>query len=243
MFYKRQKHSYSDGDLVNASTLAELCGVSPAAITKAKASGRIDTFEDEKGKECFHRIRSVQQYLESRDRRHVTTPTRAQRTAGFDNLTAQATAHNAKYDVPTPNFGVELPGVTDTDDPLDFGGAVAERADLATSKAFKEQQMARIAKLKADEMEGRLVPKQQAAIIVYKIGANIQEKVGTLYSQLAPEIVGYFKDVMGRCGVSAEKIIEIAGDADHYIGEKIRTACLNSLKELSEMSIDNILDG
>ncbi len=242
MFYKHTQHSYPDSDLINASALSGLCGVSNAAITKAKQSGRLDTFENSDGKECFHRIRSPQQYHQTRDRRHVTIPTQGQKRAGYDNMTAQAVAHNPNYDVPTPGFGIPVPGITD-DDPLDFGSAEAERADLATSKAQKEFQNARLAKLKADEMEGRLVPKQQAAIIAYQIGANIQDKVMTIYSYLAPEIVGYFKDMMTRAEIPNEKIIEITSDADHYVGEKIRKACLGALKDLTEKTEENILDG
>jgi len=243
MFYSHTKHSYPDSDLINASALAELCGVSNAAITKAKQSGRLDTYENSDGKECFHRIRSPQQYLKTRDRRHVTIPTRGQKQVGYDNLTAQAVAYNPKFDVPSSGFGLPVPGVTDVDDPLDLASASAERADLETSKAQKEFQMARLAKLKADEMEGRLVPKQQAAIIAYQLGANIQDKVMTIYSYLAPEIVGYFKDLMTKAEIPNEKIIEIVGDADHYVGEKIRKSCLNALKDLTERTKENILDG
>lgn len=243
MFYKHSQHSYPDSDLINASAFSRIVKISNAAVTKAKQSGRLDTFENSEGKECFHRIRSPQQYWATRDRRHVTTTTQGQKQAGFDNMTAQAVAHNPNYDVPTPGFGVPIPGVTDVDDPLDFGSAAAERADLATSKAQKEYQNARLAKLKADEMEGRLVPKQQAAIIAYQIGANIQDKVMTIYSYLAPEIVGYFKDLMTRAEIPNEKIIEITGDADHYVGEKIRKACLNALKDLTEKTEENFLDG
>lgn len=243
MHYKLSQHSYDDADLISASAFSQIVGVSCAAITKAKQSGRVDTFENKKHKECFHRILSPQQYSQTRDRRHVTIPTQGQKKAGFDNLTAQAVAHNPNYDVPTPGFGFAVPGVTDVDEPLDFASASAERADLATSKAQREFQNARLAKLRADEMEGRLVPKQQAAIIAYQIGANIQEKIMTLYSQLAPEIVGYFKELMTRGGLSNEQIAQITGDADHYVGEKIRQSCLKALKDLTDKTADNILDG
>lgn len=233
MHYKRTQHSFPDADLVNATAISALNGVSNAAITKATNSGRIDTYENSKGKRMYHRILSVQQFRKSRDRRHVTTPTRGQRQAGFDNLTAQAVAHNADFDVPA-----EVPG-----DFLDLGDAMAKRGDLAVSKAEKEFQMARLAKLKADEMEGRLVDKTKLAIKVYQIGADVQEKIMTVYSWLAPEIVGYFRDLMVNSGMDNQKVVEMTVDSAHDVGEKIRRACLKALKDLTEKNEENILDG
>lgn len=243
MYYRQTMHQYPDNELINATTLASMCGVSQAAITKAKRSNRIDSFENSDGKERFHKIRSAEQFMKTRDRRHVTTPTTAQRNAGFDKMTAQAVAHLPRFDVPSPGFGAKISGVPDADDPLDFAEAAAESADLATSKAEKEFQMARLAKLKADEMEGRLVPKQKAAIVAYQLGANIQDKIMTIYSQLAPEIVGYFKEMMVKSGIDNEKVIEVTADANHYVGEKIRKACWTALKDLTEKTEENILDG
>lgn len=239
MFYKRTQHAYPDSDLINGSELKNIIGVTAMAVSKAKASGRLDTFENSKGKECFHREISPKQFFQKRDRRHITTPTRAQMAAGFDNMTAQAVAHRKEFDV---GFGMPIPGVSDTD-PLDFGEALAERADLQTSKKEKEFYQARLMKLKAAEMEGRLVPKQQAAIVAYQIGANVQDKIMTIYSRLAPEIVGYFKEQMTNSGIDSEKIAVITGDADHCVGEKIRKACLSALRDLTEKTEKNILDG
>ena len=243
MHYRLTQHNYDDRDLINAATLARLCGVSQVAISKAKDKGRLDTFENRDGKPRFHRIYSYDQFMKTRDRRHVTIPTQGQKKAGFDNLTAQAVAHKPKFDVPSPGFGVAVKGMTDVEDPLDFAEASAEAADLATSKAKKELQMARLAKLRADEMEGRLVPKQKAALVAYQLGANIQDKIMTIYSQLAPEIVGYFKDLMTKAEIPGEKVVEITGDANHFVGEKIRKACWTALKDLTEKTEENILDG
>ena len=240
MFYKQSQHAYPDSDLIHGSDLSKILGVSAVAVSKAKLNGRIDTFENSKGKECFHREVSPQQFFKKRDRRHITTPTRAQMAAGFDNLTAQAVAHRKEFDV---GLGLPVPGVTDSADPFDLGEAFADRTDLSTSKAQKEFYQARLMKLKADEMEGRLVPKQQAAIAAYQLGANIQDKIMTIYSRLAPEIVGYFKEQMTQAEVPNDKIIAITGDADHYVGEKIRKACLAALRDLTEKTEENILDG
>ena len=240
MFYKHSQHAYPDGDLILGSDLSKIIGVSAVAISKAKQNGRLDTFENSKGKECFHRELSPKQFFKKRDRRHITTPTRAQMASGFDNMTAQAVAHRQEFDV---GLGLPIPGVNDSADPFDLGEALAERTDLKTSNAQKAFYQARLMKLKADEMEGRLVPKQQAAIAAYQLGANIQDKIMTIYSRLAPEIVGYFKEQMTKAGISSENIASITGDADHYVGEKIRKACLTALRDLTEKTEENILDG
>lgn len=239
MFYRHSQHAYPDGDLILGSDLSKIVGVSAVAISKAKQSGRLDTFENSKGKECYHRELSPKQFFQKRDRRHITMPTRSQMAAGFDNMTAQAVAHRKEFDV---GFGSPVHGVSDSG-PLDFGEALAERADLETSKAEKEFYQARLMKLKAAEMEGRLVPKQQAATVAYQLGANVQDKIMTIYSRLAPEIVGYFKEEMTNAGITAEKISEITGDADHSVGEMIRKSCLAALRDLTEKTEENILDG
>ena len=232
MHYPRSKHSYPDADLVNATALKAHLGVSAAAITKATYSGRLDTYENSKGKRCYHRILGIQQFRDNRDRRHVTTATQAQRRAGFDNLTAQAVAHEAEFDMPAEAVG----------EMADFDDATLKRGDLAVSKAEKEFQMARLAKLKADEMEGRLVDKAKVAIKVYQIGANVQDKIMTIYSWLAPEIVGYFRELMSSSGMENQKVVDLTVDSAHEIGEKIRHACMQALKDLTDKNEENILD-
>ena len=207
-------------------------GVSAAAINKANYSERLDTYENSRGKRLYHRILSVQQFQENRDRRHVTTATQGQKRMGFDNLTAQAVAHDAEYDMPSESVG-EI---------VDIDEAVVKRGDLAVSKAEKEFQMARLAKLKADEMEGRLVDKAKVAIKVYQIGADVQDKIMTVYSWLAPEIVGYFRDLMVSSGMENQKVVDLTVDSAHEIGEKIRKACLKALKDLTEKKEEDILD-
>ena len=238
MRYKVTQHSYPDSDLITAMELSRICGVSPAAITKARDSNRIDSYDNSEGKERYHRIYTPKQYAKSKDRRHVTTPTRGQMRSGFDNLTAQAVAHRPEFDT-----GAVPPVMLDEDSPFDLGDAARERVDLAQAKAMKEFYQARLAKLRTAEMEGRLVPKAQAAIAVYQLGATVQDKIMTIYSWLAPEIVGYFKDQMIKAGVSQEMVLAATGDADHYVGEKIRKSCLTALKDLTCKTEDNILDG
>ena len=154
-------------------------------------------------------------------------------------MAAQAVAHRAEFDAGTG----QPPVFVGDDEPFDLGDVAKERVDLAQSKALKEFYQARLAKLRTAEMEGRLVPKAQAAIAAYQLGANIQDKIMTIYSWLAPEIVGYFKDQMIKVGISTDLMLAATGDADHYVGEKIRKACLTALKDLTDKTEENILDG
>ena len=234
MNYPRSKHSYPDSDLINATALRAYLDVSAPAISKATTNGRLDTYENSKGKRMYHRILSVRQFRENRDRRHVTTPTQGQKRMGFDNLTAQAVAHDSSFDIPDESL---------LGDSASLDDALVKRDGLAVAKQEKEVQLARLAKLKADELEGRLVDKAKVAIKVYQIGANVQEKIMTVYSWLAPEIVGYFRNLMVASGIENQKVIDLTADSSHEIGEKIRKACLQALKDLTDKKEDDILDG
>lgn len=234
MNYPRSKHSYPDSDLINATALRAYLDVSAPAISKATTNGRLDTYENSKGKRMYHRILSVRQFRENRDRRHVTTPTQGQKRMGFDNLTAQAVAHDSSFDIPDESL---------LGDSASLEEALVKRDGLAVAKQEKEVQLARLAKLKADELEGRLVDKAKVAIKVYQIGANVQEKIMTVYSWLAPEIVGYFRNLMVSSGIENQKVIDLTADSSHEIGEKIRKACLLALKDLTDKKEDDILDG
>lgn len=234
MHYPRSKHSYPDSDLINATALRAYLDVSAPAISKATTNGRLDTYENSKGKRMYHRILSVRQFRENRDRRHVTTPTQGQKRMGFDNMTAQAVAHDSSFDIPDESL---------LGDSASLEEALVKRDGLAVAKQEKEVQLARLAKLKADELEGRLVDKAKVSIKVYQIGANVQEKIMTVYSWLAPEIVGYFRNLMVSSGIENQKVIDLTADSSHEIGEKIRKACLLTLKDLTDKKEDDILDG
>jgi len=239
MFYRRTQHSYKDDTLINGDSLSKLIGVSCAAISKAKRLGRIDSFEDSRGKEKYHSVVSVQQFLANKDRSHVTTPTRAQKALGMDNLAAMGSAHLA---------GSENPSVSSAPQPnrspiegVDYGQILEEKQGLELSKGEKEFHLARLARMKADEMEGGLVDKQICFQHAYQLGISIQDKVLTIYSRLAPEIVGSFRDAMIKAEVPNEKVLIVMDGLEHSVGEKIRKACITTLRELSEKTEDNIL--
>ena len=237
MDYLRHQHSYSDDELENGAMFAKQIGVSGAAVSKATAKGRIDTFRNSRGEKCYHKVVSAQQWSLKKDRSKVTTPTRGQMAAGYDNIDAQATAHIIGSENPQAPKPVSAPvqGV-------DFGSVMQERQELEVSKAEKEFHMARLAKLKADEMEGRLVDKQTIFVKAYQMGAMIQEKVMNMYVQLAPKINGFLQEQLSGAGIDAEKMRIAMKDSNHEIGEIIRKESIAVLKDLSERKPENFFD-
>lgn len=239
MFHRRTNHSYKDNELITGDALAVSLGVSAAAISKAKRFGRIDTFENSRGKEYYHSVVSVQQFLANKDRSHVTTPTRAQKAVGMDSMAAMGVAHIAGAENPNSSSApIATKAIVER---IDYGKILEEKQDLELSKSEKEYHLSRLARMKADEMEGRLVDKQLCFQQAYQLGIAIQDKVMTIYSRLSPEIVGEFRDVMTKTEIPNEKILLVIEGMEHAVGEKIRKACIVSLRDLSEKTKENIL--
>ncbi|OIP52568.1 MAG: hypothetical protein AUK31_03010 [Fibrobacteres bacterium CG2_30_45_31] len=239
MFHRRTNHSYKDNELITGDALAVSLGVSAAAISKAKRFGRIDTFENSRGKEYYHSVISVQQFLANKDRSHVTTTTRAQKAVGMDNLAAMGVAHIAGAE--NPDFTGAPQANRALVEGIDYGKILEEKQELEVSKSEKEYHLSRLARMKADEMEGRLVDKQKCFQKAYQLGAAIQDKVMTIYSRIAPEIAGEFREAMTKADLPTDKITLIMDGMEHAVGERIRKACIITLRELSEKKEDDIL--
>lgn len=237
MDYQRHQHSYTDEELESGAQFAKQIGVSGAAVSKATAKGRLDTFRNSRGEKCYHKVVSAQQWTIKKDRSKVTTPTRGQMAAGYDNIDAQATAHILGNENPQAPKPVSAPVQG-----IDFGSVMQERQEFEVSRAEKEFHNARVAKFKADELEGRLVDKQTVFLKAYQIGAMIQEKVMNMYVQLAPKIVGHIQEQLSMSGIEAEKLRVAMKDSNHEIGEIIRKESISLLKAFSEKTVDNFLD-
>lgn len=237
MDYQRHQHSYTDEELETGAQFAKQIGVSGAAVSKATAKGRLDTFRNSRGEKCYHKVVSAQQWTLKKDRSKITTPTRGQMAAGYDNIDAQATAHILGNENPVAPKPVSAPVQG-----IDFGGVIQERQELEVSRAEKEFHMARLAKLKADDLEGRLVDKQTVFLKAYQMGAMIQEKVMNMYVQLAPKIVGHIQEQLSAAGIEAEKLRVAMKDSNHEIGEIIRKESITALKDLSERTPENFFD-
>ena len=237
MDYLRHQHSYSDDELITGASFAKQIGVSGAAVSKKTAKGKIDTFRNSRGEKCYHKVVSAQQWSLSKDRSKVTTPTRGQMAAGYDNIDAQAMAHVFGSENPQAPKPVSAPVQG-----LDYGAVVQERQELEVSKAEKAYHDARWSKLRADEAEGRLVDKQTLYIKAYQMGAMIQEKVMNMYVQLAPKICGMVQESLSKAGVESEKMRIAMKNSNHEIGELIRSESINVLKDLSERTSENFFD-
>lgn len=237
MDYERSRHSFLDEELITGAQLADQIGVSGAAISKATKKGRLDTFRNSKGEKCYHKVVSAQQFTLKKDRSKITTPTRGQKSAGYDNIDAQAMAHVLENENPQAPKPVSAPiqGV-------DLGGVMQERQQLEVSKAEKEFHLARAAKFKADEMEGRLVDKHSVYLKTYQMFAIIQEKILNMYVQLAPKICGHIQEQLGEAGVDSEKQRVAMKNADHDVGEIIRKESIGLLKAFSDKTPENFLD-
>lgn len=253
MKYSRTQHKYKDADLITGAAFAKQAGVSDAAISKAKKSGRVDTFENSEGVEMFHKSFSLVQYQRSRDRRHVTTATRAQRALGMDNAAAQAVAHDSAFDNPSELYaraGIKMI----PDETADLGEVFEQRQTLEISKAELVQYQARIAKNKANEQEGRLVDKNLCYQRAYQIGAEIQDKIVNIYAKLGPKILGRISEALvsmvtvaedgseAPAPLNAENIQSALKTMEHEIGEMIRCECLDAIRELAEKTVETILD-
>lgn len=237
MRYSRSFHSYPDGERISGTELARQLGVSAMAVSKAKMSNRVDTFDDSKGRECFHKVVSAQQFRAKKDRRHVTTPTIGQRAAGMDALDAQATAHDPKFDFPKGKFGEPLPRKAPAE-AFDFGAELVERKDLEISRAEKEYQLSRLAKIKADAAEGKLVDKAMAFNKIYGIASAAQEKIVSTYITLAPKIIGHLMEALIANGFDEKQVRQITKGLEHGVGEMIRKENLNALRNFTE-SLNN----
>jgi len=237
MLIPRKEHGLKDSELCNGSTLANIVGVSPAAINKATKSGRIDTFENSKGKAMYHRELSAEQFVTKKDRSQVRIATRGQRAAGMTNKEAQAASRVIGSE--NPNGGLlnrMNERISENVGQLNNWRAMFQDLDidLETSRAVKETQMARLASLKADEKDGTLVDKHLVFQKNYQATNEIQEKLTSLYAKIAPVIVGDFIDACVSAGLSADILGDIKGAMEHSCGERIRVSIIDTLRELTD---------
>lgn len=235
MNFERHEHAYPDGELLSGSALAECLGVSKMAVSKAVKSGRLDTFMNSKGKPCFPRDYSINQFYTKKDRSKVSTPTRAQKAMGMSNAQAQAVANVPGAENPARMDRMQQRMEENMSQMRDWKSMFEDLdVDLETSRALKETQMARLATLKAEEMEGRLVDKHLAFQRCFKASNEIQEKLTSLYSKIAPVIVGELTDIAVNAGADGAILANVKSQMEHAAGERIRVSIIDTLRELVE---------
>lgn len=236
----KDEHGIADEALIRATELADLLGVSRAAVSQAVKSGagRIDVFLNSAGEHRFHPSVSVAQWSERRENRKVGVPTRGQRAAGLDNLGAQAVAH---LPLAAP------PGVTPP--PAARGGSVPsgdqkeQGKELAMSRAEKERFSARLLELKVRKEEGSLV---DAAIFyqkAYTLTKVIQDQLAGIPPQLGPSVVAAVEGGLIAAGITAEQARAATDRADlqHVVREGLRLGILRALRTLTEKPVRELL--
>lgn len=237
MLIPRKEHGFKDSELCNGSTIANIVGVSPAAITKKTKNGTMDTYENSKGRACYHRELSVQQFLTKKDRSKVTTATRGQRAAGMSNSQAQSVSRVVGAENPNGGLMQRMSSrVAENVQQISDWKAMFNdlEFDLETSRAVKETQMARLAALKADEKDGLLVDKHLVFQKNYQATNELQEKLTSLYAKIAPVIVGDIIDQCVNAGVNADVLGDIKSQLEHSCGERIRISIVETLRELTD---------
>ena len=224
MNYKQGEHPYKDNELINGSDLAKKIGVSPAAVTKALKKGRMDTFENSNGKKRFHRVASVDQFLGNRNVSLVTTATRAQKQMGLSDIEAKALA---------------VPLIS-----KDTGITAQDVYDYAEARAEREFHQARLAKLKADELEGNLVDKIKASQKVYELASSVKDRLLAIHLKIASSCMSPIEKALCDAGIDgdvARNALSI-GHIEMVVGEVCRKQIIDSLRDIISKERDSYAD-
>jgi len=226
MLYDRMHHDFKDEDLISGSKLAEILGVSPAAISKARFAGRLDTWLNSKGRECYHKVISPKQFLSSRNLSKVTGPTRSQKASGIDGFGAQLESNSLNFD------------------PDKVRASEQESFDYADARAERETHQARLMKLKADEAEGKLVNKDEAGQKVYALASSVKDRMMAIHLKIAPIVVSNLEQSMIASGMKVEDARRIlsAGKLDAIVGETIRKHVIEAMHDILEKTAKTILE-
>ena len=224
MNYKFGEHHYKDSELINGHDLADKLGVSPSAITKALKKGRLDTFENSKGKKRFHRTASADQFLGNRNVALVSTATRAQKAMGITDAEAKALA---------------VPLIS-----KDTGITAQDVYDYAEARAENEFHKARLAKLKADELEGNLVDKIKASQKVYELASSVKDRLLAIHLKIASACMSPIERALCDAGIQddvARNALSI-GKIEQTIGEVCRKQIIDSLRDIISKERDSYAD-
>lgn len=228
MQYDRLNHSFPDSELISGVALAQLLGVSSAAVSKARLNSRIDTFLDSKGREKYHQVLSQQQFLGNRNLNKITTPTQSQKEAGLSKFDAQRMSNlvggsNAPAAAKPPEKELDM---------------------YAASRAEREFHQARIVKLKADEAEERLVDKVQASQKVYGLASSVRDRMLSLHLKVAPIIMDSVEKALISAGIETQEARNALsiGRIEGVVGEVIRKQIIDSIREIVEREKEAYLD-
>lgn len=223
---KKGNHPYKDGQLITGKLFAEHIGVSGAAVSKAKSSGRISLFENSEGKALIYEPLAREEFFKNRNPAKVTTATTGQKAMGLTDFGARAVAQGIR-------------GIATTEGPAND----ADEFDYALSRAKKENFAANVMEFKAAELEGRLVDKEIAGNKVKEIAASCKDRILAMHLKVAPAVVIAVEKALVDAGIDEEKVRAAISTAkiENVVGESVRKNVNECLRDIVQKEIDGFI--
>lgn len=139
ILHKKGTHNYRDEDIVSASKLSEIIGISPASVTFAIRDGRIkDQYENSKGRKCYLPDEAKAQFFASKTS-GFGRPTKGQKNKGLtekeiikENLSKTT---EAKKEIKQTKLEPSEP--EETEEPPK-APAIVDRPDVSITEAQKK---------------------------------------------------------------------------------------------------------
>lgn len=215
MNYTVDKHNFKDSELVSATEAAHAIGVTDAAVSKAKRIGRISTFENSKGKQCYHLDTFKREWFANRNPSKVTTATNGQKAVGLTDFEARLAAKK--------NFGDDGEPISDQ-----------EAFDFGKERAAREHFSAEMARIKTEEMKGELVNKTKASQKVYEIASSVKDRLLAIHLKVASAVMAPLEKSLTDAGLTAETVRNALsiGHVEKVIGEVVRKNVIDSLRDI-----------
>lgn len=223
---RKGNHPYKDSQLITGKSFAERIGVTGAAVSKAKASGRFTLFENSEGKPMFYEKVNREEFFANRNPAKVTTATNGQKAMGLTDFGARAVAQGIK-------------GLSSNEGP----GNDVDEFDYALSRAKKENFAANVMEFKAAELEGRLVDKEIAGNKVKEIAASCKDRILAMHLKVAPAVVIAVEKSLIDAGFEEEKVRAAISTAklENVVGESVRKNVNECLRDIVQKEIDGFI--
>ena len=224
MNYAVGTHNFKDSELVSASMVAHAMGVTDAAVSKAKRIGRISTFENSKGKQCYHLETTRREWYANRNPSKVTTATNGQKAVGLTDFEARLSAKK--------NFGDDGAPLPDS-----------EVFDFGKERAAREHFAAEMAKIKTDEMKGMLVDKLKASQKVYELASSVKDRLLSIHLKVASAVMAPLESSLIDAGIASDVVRNALsiGHVEKVIGEVVRKNVIDSLRDIISKEQDKFV--
>ncbi len=150
--------------LMSMRSYAKYRGVSPQAVSKAVAAGRITTEVDANGERKINSEVADQQWASNSNQSRKTTPTRAEMA------------------------GVTPPAQEQASIPEGETAAAAVGATYQKSKTMREGYMARLAQLEYEERKGKLVSADKVKVSAFNTARIVRDSILNIPDRIAAEL-------------------------------------------------------